>query len=119
LAATGRILTESDKTKISIPLRGIKLSDETRARISASTIALIGVSVIVKNVKTDAELHYASLTDAAKAIGVSRTAVRKALDTGRTVKGQYVVATKKLKSILLFVKWIAICYLGRRTLAQP
>jgi len=94
LAATGRILTESDKTKISIARSGIKLSDETRARISASTIALIGVSVIVKNVKTDAELHYASLTDAAKAIGVSRTAVRKALDTGRTVKGQYVVATK-------------------------
>jgi predicted DNA-binding protein (UPF0251 family) len=36
-----------------------------------------------------------SLTDAAKAIGVSRTAVRKALDTGRTVKGQYFVTTKK------------------------
>lgn len=94
LAATGRILTEGDKTKISIARKGIKLSDETRAKISASTIALIGVSVTVKNVKTDTELHYASLTDAAKAIGVSRTAVRKALDTGRTVKGQYIVATK-------------------------
>lgn len=95
LAARGRILTESDKTKISIARKGIKLSDETRARISAATIALIGISVIVKNVKTDTELQYASLTDAAKAIGVSRTAVRKALYTGRTVKGQYIVATKK------------------------
>ena len=94
LAATGRILTESDRTKISIARKGIKLSDETRARISASTIALIGVSVTVKNVKTNTESHYASLTDAAKAIGVSRTAIRKALDTGRTVKGQYIVATK-------------------------
>lgn len=94
LAATGRILTESDKIKISIARSGIKLSDETRAKISAATIALIGVSVTVKNVKTETELHYTSLTDAAKAIGVSRTAVRKALDTGRTIKGQYLVATK-------------------------
>jgi len=94
LAATGRILTESDKTKISIARKGIKLSDETRAKISAATIALIGVSVTVKNVNTNIELEYASLTDAAKAIGVSRTAVRKALDTGRTVKRQYIVATK-------------------------
>jgi hypothetical protein len=94
LAATGRILTESDKTKISIARSGIKLSDETRARFSAATIALIGVSVTVKNVKTDTVLDYVTLTDAAKAIGVSRTAVRKALYTGRTVKGQYLVATK-------------------------
>jgi group I intron endonuclease len=94
LAATGRILTESDKTKISVARKGIKLSDETRAKISAATIALIGVSVTVKNVNTNIELEYASLTDAAKAIGVSRTAVRKALDTGRTVKRQYIVATK-------------------------
>ena len=104
LAATGRILTESDKTKISIARRGIKLSDETRARISAATIALIGVSVTVKNVKTDTELHYASLTDAAKAIGVSgRTAVRKALDTGRTVKGQYLVTGRKQKIKKYFI----------------
>lgn len=94
LAATGRKFTEWDKTKISITRTAIKLSDETRTRISAATIAIIGVSVIVKDVKTDTELHYASLTDADKAIGVSRTAVRKALDTGRTVKGQYLVATK-------------------------
>lgn len=103
LAATGRILTESDKTKISIARRGIKLSDETRARISVATIALIGVSVTVKNVKTDTELHYASLTDAAKAIGVSRTAVRKALDTGRTVKGQYLVTGRKQKIKKYFI----------------
>lgn len=95
LAATGRILTESDKEKISIARKGIKISDETRAKISAATTALIGVSVTVKNVNTNTELEYVSLTDAAKAIGVSRTAVRKALDTGRAVKGQYIVATKK------------------------
>lgn len=94
LAATGRILTESDKMKISVARKGIKLSNETRAKISASTTALIGVPVTVKDVNTNVTLEYTSLTDAAKAIGVSRTAVRKALDTGRTVKRQYIVATK-------------------------
>lgn len=94
LAATGRILTEDEKNKISIARKGIKLSDETRAKISAATTALIGVSVTVKDINTTLEVEYASLTDAAKAIAVSRTAVKKALDTGRTVKGQYIVATK-------------------------
>jgi GIY-YIG catalytic domain/NUMOD3 motif len=94
LAATGRILTESDKAKISKARTGIKLSDETRAKISAVTTARIGISVIVKNVNTNTELEYTSLTDAALAIGVSRTAVKKVLDTGKTVKEQFIVTTK-------------------------
>lgn len=94
LAATGRTLTESDKAKISLARTGIKLSDETRSKISAATTARIGVSVIVKNINTNAELEYTSLTDAAKAIGVSRTAVKKVLDTGKTVKEQFIVTTK-------------------------
>lgn len=94
LAATGRILTESDKVKISLARKGIKLSDETRAKISAVTTARIGVPVIVKNVNTNTELEYTSLTDAALAIGVSRTAVKKVVDTGKTVKKQYIVTTK-------------------------
>lgn len=94
LAARGRILTESDKVKISLARTGIKLSDETRAKISAVTTARIGVPVIVKNVDTNTELEYTSLTEAALAIGVSRTAVKKAMDTGKTVKKQYIVTTK-------------------------
>src|SRR6186997_1381724 len=48
LAATGRILTEADKIKISNARKGIKLSDETRAKLSATTTSLIGIPVIVK-----------------------------------------------------------------------
>lgn len=94
LAATGRVLTESERNKISIARKGIKLSVETRAKISASTIALIGLSVTVKDVNSGTVSEYASITYAAKAIGVSRPAVKKALYSGRPVKGQYIVATK-------------------------
>jgi group I intron endonuclease len=52
LAATGRILFEEDKYKISNKRTGIKFSDETKAKISASTRSLTGVSVLVKNINT-------------------------------------------------------------------
>lgn len=94
LAARGRILTDFVKNRISEARRGVKLSDETREKISATTTALIGVAVIVKNINTNEELEFASLTDAANFIGVSRTAVKKSLDTGRSVKKQFQVATK-------------------------
>ena len=94
LAATGRILTEEDRKKISDARKGIKLSDETRAKLSAATKTLRGISVIIRDVNTNEELEFASLTDAGKAIGVSRTAIKKALDTGKPVKKQYIVATK-------------------------
>lgn len=89
LAATGRILTEEDKKKISSSRQGIKLSDETRAKLSATAISLIGVPVIVKNLITLEEIEYTSLTEAAKAIGVSRTAVKKALITEKPIKKIY------------------------------
>lgn len=94
-AATGRILTESERKKISDSRKGVRLSDETRSRISASTTALIGIPVVVKNMDTDKETEYVNLTEAAKAIGVSRTAVKKALDSGKLLKKLHYVATKK------------------------
>ena len=51
LAATGRILTLEDKNKLSSSRQGIKLSDETRANMSAARILLVGVPVIVKNLR--------------------------------------------------------------------
>lgn len=89
LAATGRILTEEDKKKISSSRQGINLSEETRAKISAAAILLIGVPVIVKNLITLEEIEYTNLTEAAKAIGVSRTAVKKALTTEKPIKKIY------------------------------
>ena len=79
LSAKGRVLTDSYKKKISDSRLGSKLSNETRAKISATTAPLIGVPVIVKNINTNVEIEYINLTEAAKAIGVSRTAVKKAL----------------------------------------
>lgn len=99
LAATGRILTEEDKNKISSSRKGIKLSDETRAKISAAAISLNGVAVIVKNLITLEVIEYTSLTEAAKAIGVSRTAVKKAIISEKPVKKIYCCkqATKNKK----------------------
>lgn len=95
LAAIGRTLTKEDKIKISNSRQGIKLSDETRAKISATIASLIGVPVIVKNISTNEEIEYVSLTEAAKAIGVSRTAVKKALISEKPLKKIYYVARKK------------------------
>lgn len=95
LAAAGWILTEEDKKKISDARKGIRLSDETRAKLSTAATALRGVPVTVKNLNTNEELEFTSLTDAGKSIGVSRTTVRKYLDTGKPVKNQYIVVTKK------------------------
>jgi len=94
LAATGRILTEEDKIKLSEIRKGIKLSDETKARMSAVFTTLRGVKVIVKNINTNEELEFTSLTEAGKYIGVTRPAIRKYIDTGKPIKNQYIVATK-------------------------
>jgi hypothetical protein len=72
LAATGRILTEEDKRKLSTIRKGIVLSDEIRAKISATVTSKIGIPVVIKNINTKEEIEYINLTEAAKAIGVSR-----------------------------------------------
>lgn len=96
LAATGRILTESDRKKISEARKGINLSDETRTKLSSVATALRGVSVVVQNLNTNEELEFTNLTEAGEYIGVSRTAVRKYLDTGKPVKNIYILKKKKL-----------------------
>ena len=53
---------------MSSSLKGIKLSDERGAKLSAATTTLTGVPVIVKNHITFEILEYTSLTEAAKAI---------------------------------------------------
>ena len=94
LSAKGRVLTEADKKKISTSRLGKKLSAETRAKISAAVSTLTGVSVIVKNITTNLEIEYSTLTQAAKAIGVSRTAVKKAVVSNNILKQTYYVALK-------------------------
>lgn len=97
LAATGRILSEEDKDKISNKRLGVKLSEETKSKTSAAAISLIGVSVVVKNINTQVETGYRSLTEAAEAIGVSRTAVSKALSSGKPLKKKLYYNKKRNK----------------------
>lgn len=70
---------------------GTKLSAETRAKISAKISTLSGISVIVNNIYTKTETEYSSLTEAAKSIGVSRTAIKKAVDSNKILKQIYYV----------------------------
>ena len=62
LAARGRVLTDEAKNKISVARKGITLSVETRSKISAAAVVQRGVTVMIKNVNTNEELIFASLT---------------------------------------------------------
>lgn len=93
-AATGRILSEEAKAKISAARLGIKLSVETRAKLSAATTAIHGVAVEVTNIATGAVEQYSTLTEAGVALGVSRTAVKKVLQTGRVFRNNFVIKMK-------------------------
>jgi len=95
LAAKDRILSEADKKKISLSRLGSKMSLETRGKISASVSAFRGISVTVKDTKNNTEIKYPTLSKAAKAIGVSRTAVKKAAESKNMLKKTYYIITNK------------------------
>lgn len=93
-AAIGRILSDAVKNKISASHLGKKLSIKTRARISATITSLKCVPIFVKNIHTNIEKQYVNLTEAGKALGVSRTAVKKALDNRTILKKIYSVTLR-------------------------
>lgn len=93
LAAIGRVLTKEERWKISQARKGIKLSHQTRVKISETAKSMRGITVLVKNINTSEVFEFASLTDASSTLGVSRTAIRKYLDTGKFLRGQYLVST--------------------------
>lgn len=86
LAAQNRVLTETDKRKISASRLGVKLSNETRAILSAAVTKFSGIPVLVKDINTGLVTKYSNLTEAAKTLEVSRTAVKKALDLNKILK---------------------------------
>jgi len=90
-AAKGRVLSKEIRAKISKVRTGIKLSDETRAKLSAIGTAREGVAVEVTNITSCEINQYATLTQAAIALGVSRTAVKKAMDSGKVLKKNYLI----------------------------
>ena len=70
------------------------LSDEVRNRKALSTVNATAariISRIVKNIKTNDKSEYASLTEAGKALGVSRASVSQALLNNRLLKKTYFV----------------------------
>jgi|SRR5919204_3450991 group I intron endonuclease len=93
-AATGRILSLELRKKLSEQREGIKLSSITRDKISKAAVALRGVTVAVKDIETSVTKEYASLTEAARALNVSRTAVRKSVDLGRLIRNRYSISLR-------------------------
>jgi len=94
VAATGRVLSEETKAKISAARMGIKLSDETRAKLSAATAAIHGVAVEVTNIKTGEIEEFSTMTDAGTALGVSRTTIKKTIESGKILRNSYSIKLK-------------------------
>lgn len=93
LAASERVLSNKEKEKLSLSRLGKNLSLDTRNKISISTSKLWGAPVQVKDIESNTIQQYLSLTDAANAVKVSRTAVKKALTTGKAIKKKWIVST--------------------------
>ena len=91
---TLHLLDNEVRKKRSLARLGTKHSDKTRAILSAATTASIGIPVIVNDININKKTEYINLTEAAKAINVSRTAVKKAIDTGKILKKTYYVTKK-------------------------
>jgi group I intron endonuclease len=91
-AARGRTLSLELRKKLSEQREGVKLSSITRVKISKAAVALRGVTVLVKDIETSVTKEYGSLTEAARALDVSRTAVRKSVDLGRLIRNRYSIS---------------------------
>jgi group I intron endonuclease len=96
-AAKGRILSEEVRAKISKARIGIKFSDEIKAKMSVIGTAKVGIAVKVMNIISNEIKEYATLTSAALALGVSRTTIKKALDSGRILKKTYFIKSNDKK----------------------
>lgn len=84
-SALGRVLSDETKAKISVAHKGKTLSEATRSKLSVITTERIGIRVEVINTVTGQIYLYDSLTSAALTLGVSRTAIKKAMDLGRLI----------------------------------
>lgn len=73
-------------------MRDFVLSGEATNRKALYTInatAARKISIIVKNIKTNDESQYTSLTEAGKVLGVSRASVSQVLLNNRLIKKTY------------------------------
>jgi hypothetical protein len=75
-------------------MRDFVLSDEVKVRKALATKnarTARKISIIVKNIETNEETIYNSLTDVGKALHVSKSAVSQALLSKRLLKKRYAI----------------------------
>ena len=94
-AAKGRVLSKEVRAKISKARTGVKLSDVTRAKLSAIGATKQGVAVEVINIVSGENKQFVTSTSAALALGVSITAVKKAMSLGVILKKIYLIRLLK------------------------
>jgi hypothetical protein len=88
--------TEATLAKLSKIRIGTKLSEETRAKVSAQRKGVGGIKVWVTNIETGIVNEYASLVDVAKAIDVkSHHTIKKYLISGQLLRAKYFIGAKK------------------------
>lgn len=90
-AAINRVLSEETRAKISKARKGIKLSKKTRTKLSIIATKRNGIAVEITNTISGEILEYSTLTQAALIIGVSRTSIKKAMDSGKVLKKIYLI----------------------------
>lgn len=98
-AAKGRILSDKVKAKISAARLGIKLSAETRAKLSLASSLNVGKPVIVVNTVTQVSQRYSTMTEAAVALNVTRTAIAKAIKSGKKIQKIFEVILENTSSV--------------------
>jgi len=93
------------RVKMSEAKLGRKLNEETRTKISTGRKNNpIGTKVLVNNIKTGEILQYQTISDAAKAIEVSRITVKNYLISGKLLKSTYYIVGEKNEIIQNNVK---------------
>jgi group I intron endonuclease len=85
----------SEETKAKLRSYRHEVSEETRAKISSILKGIGGIKVWVTNIETRESIEYASLSDAAQAVGVSHHTIKKYLITGAILKKIYLVGANK------------------------
>lgn len=80
-------------------MRDFVLSDEVleiKRQSTANATAAIRIAIVVEETKTNEKTEYISLTEAGKALGVSRAAVSQALLSNRMLKKRYIITRKNI-----------------------
>ena len=96
-SATGRVTSEETKKKLSLSHTGKKISLYKKKKLSAITTNRVGISIIVRKISNNSLNNYPSITEGAKALGVSRATIRKAIKLSRVIKKDYLINYLNLK----------------------